>query len=164
MMVSEIIRNCVGGSRQSEADPGQSIAVLVQNIILSPGPLYRVGEWAAPLEAHVLGLTPGQKAKINDDRLARSLEALASERGRSIFFRLALRSIKQFNLDTRRIHHDTTTVTFSGRYESSTTTPRITYGKNKDYRPDLKQLVFGLNVSADGAVPISHQLYSGAGA
>lgn len=161
MLVPEIIRNCVGGSRQAEADHGQSIAILVQNIILSPGPLYRVGEWAAPLDAHVLGLTPGQKATINDDRLARSLEALASERGRSIFFRLALRTIKQFNLDTRRIHHDTTTVTFSGRYERSTTTPRITHGMNKDYRPDLKQLVFGLNVTADGAVPISHQLYSG---
>jgi transposase len=32
---------------------------------------------------------------------------------------------------------------------------------NKDHRPDLKQLVFGLNVTADGAVPISHDIYSG---
>jgi transposase len=32
---------------------------------------------------------------------------------------------------------------------------------NKDHRPDLKQLVFGLNVTADGAVPISHDVYSG---
>lgn len=161
MNVSDIIRSCVGGSREREVDHGQAIGVLVHNLVQSPGPLYRVGDWARPLEAHVLGLTPGQKALINDDRIGRALDALASERGRSIFFRLALRTIKQFNLDTSRIHQDTTTVTFPGRYVSSRTSPVITFGHNKDYRPDLKQLVFGLNVVADGAVPVSHQVHSG---
>lgn len=161
MTVPEIIRGCVGGGRQAEVDHAEAIVVLVHNVVLSPGPLYRIGEWAAPLESHVLGLTPAQKAAINDDRVGRALDALASERGRNIFFRLALRLIKQFNLDTSRIHSDTTTLTLSGRYEGSQASPRITYGKNKDHRPDLKQLVFGLNVTADGAVPISHQIYSG---
>src|SRR5437868_2647422 len=77
MTVPEIIRNCVGGVRQTEVDPGQCVAVLVHNLIVSPGPLYRVGEWASALEPHVLGLGPSQKAAINDDRIARSLEALA---------------------------------------------------------------------------------------
>lgn len=161
MNIADIIRSCVGGSRQSEVDHGQAIVVLVHNLVQSPGPLYRVGEWAEPLEAHVLGLTPGQKASINDDRIGRALDALSSERGRSIFFRLALRTIKQFDLDTARIHHDTTTATLTGRYAGSRMSPVITFGNNKDYRPDLKQLVFGLNVTADGAVPVSHQVHSG---
>lgn len=161
LTVPDIIQSCVGGVRQLDVTHGQSVAVLVHNILLSPGPLYRVGEWAQPLEAHILGLTPAQKGSINDDRLARGLDALASERGRSVFFRLALRTIKQFRLDTKRIHQDTTTVTVCGRYERSTTPPRITFGNSKAHRPDLKQLVFGLNVTADGAVPISHQVYSG---
>ena len=50
---------------------------------------------------------------------------------------------------------------FYGQYKSCYSTPRITEGHNKDHRPDLKQLVFGLNVTADGAVPISHEVYSG---
>lgn len=161
MGVAEIIRSCVGGSRVPDVDHGQAICVLVHNLVQSPGPLYRVGEWVVPLEAHVLGLTPGQKASINDDRIGRALDALSSERGRNIFFRLALRTIKQFNLDTRRIHHDTTTVTVTGRYAGSRVAPQIIFGNNKDYRPDLKQLVFGLNVTADGAVPVSHQVLSG---
>ena len=37
----------------------------------------------------------------------------------------------------------------------------MAHGLNKDHRPDLKQLVFGLNVTADGAVPLSHEIYSG---
>jgi len=52
-------------------------------------------------------------------------------------------------------------VTFHGEYKGSVREPRITHGVNKDHRPDLKQLVFGLNVTADGAVPISHDIFSG---
>ena len=78
-----------------------------------------------------------------------------------MFFRLALRIIKDFKLETRRIHFDTTTVTFSGNYETSRAEPCITFGYNKDHRPDLKQLVFGLNITADGAVPLLHHVYSG---
>jgi len=78
-----------------------------------------------------------------------------------LFFHLAIHIIKQFELDTRRIHHDTTTVAFHGRYDGSVDEPRITRGHSKDHRPDLKQLVFGLNVTADGAVPVSHEVHSG---
>jgi transposase len=106
-------------------------------------------------------LTPEQKAALNDDRVARMLDAIVSERARGLWFRLALRMIKQFKIDTARVHHDTTTVTFHGSYNTSVSEPRITHGHNKDHRPDLKQLVFGLSASADGAVPLNHQVWSG---
>jgi len=93
--------------------------VLVQNLIISPAPLYRIAEWANPFEASALGLSESEKDAVNDDRVARSLDALASEHGRSLFFRLALRMIKQFELETERIHFDTTTVTFHGQYKTS---------------------------------------------
>ena len=56
-------------------------------------------------------------------------------RARSLFFRIALHIIKHFELDTRRIHNDTT-VTFQGQYKTSKSRPQITYGVNKDHRPD----------------------------
>ena len=34
-------------------------------------------------------------------------------------------------------------------------------GHSKDHRPDLKQLVLILTVSADGAVPLAHRLAAG---
>src|SRR5680860_1283551 len=40
-------------------------------------------------------------------------------------------------------------------------TPVITHGHSKDHRPDLKQLVWILTVSADGAVPITYRLADG---
>jgi len=129
--------------------------------MISPAPLYRIAEWANPFDPSALGLNESDKEVLNDDRVARSLDALASEHGRSLFFRLALHMIKQFELETERIHFDTTTVTFHGHYKTSFKEPKITHGINKDHRPDLRQLVFGLNVTSDGAVPLSHQIYSG---
>jgi transposase len=52
-------------------------------------------------------------------------------------------------------------VTLFGQYASSQAEPRIAHGHNKDHRPDLKQLVFGLNVTSDGAVPLLHHVFSG---
>jgi transposase len=161
MTFSRIVSSCLGTPREGLLDHAQTLSILVQNIILSPAPLYRIAEWSAPISPEALGITDAEKQSINDDRVARSLDALASPRARSLFFHLALHIIKQFELDTRRIHHDTTTVTFHGHYEGSIREPRITRGVNKDHRPDLKQLVFGLNVTADGAVPVSHEVYSG---
>ncbi len=160
MAFLRIVGSCLGTGRETPTH-AQTLALLVENILLSPAPLYRIAEWAAPFSAAVLGLTPAEKDAINDDRVARALDALVSLPARSLFFRLALHVIKQFEIDTARIHHDTTTVTFHGQYAESFGEPCITRGINKDHRPDLKQLVFGLNVAADGAVPVAHEVYSG---
>ena len=111
MTFSRLVGSCLGTLRGHVLDHAQTLSVLIQNYILSPSPLYRIAEWAAPFSPSALGLSAEEKAAINDDRVARSLDALASVRAGSIFFRLALNFIKRFELDTRRIHHDTTTVT-----------------------------------------------------
>lgn len=156
-----ILRGCLGSGLQQSLDHAEVLSVLVHNILVSRGPLYRIQEWAQRIEPEALGLTAAQRGHLNDDRIARSLEALASERGRNVFFRLALRVIKDFEIRTPRVHFDTTTVTFCGQYASSRAEPRITHGRTKDHRPDLKQLLFGLNVSSDGAVPLLHHVFSG---
>lgn len=159
--VRRILDKHIHSNRTGTLSHGEAIAFLVHNILTSRDPLYRLPDWAQAIDPGALGLTPEQKMAINDDRIGRALEQLAEYGGRGVFFQLALRSIKLFRLDTSRVHHDTTSITFSGDYRSSQKSPRITRGHNKDHRPDLKQLVFGLNVTADGAVPLSHGVYSG---
>lgn len=156
-----IARGCLGAARPGVLDHARTLCVLVHNILVSPAPLYRIAEWAAPLDPGALGLTPAQKHALNDDRVARALDALGSERARNLWFRLALRVLKRFALRTDRLHFDTTTVTFHGTYAGSVSEPRIVHGYNKDHRPDLKQLLFGLTVTADGAVPVLHRIWSG---
>ncbi|MCK4776647.1 MAG: IS1634 family transposase, partial [Candidatus Krumholzibacteria bacterium] len=55
------------------------------------------------------------------------------------------------------VFFDTTSIYFEGAGSETIGA----HGHSKDHRPDLKQLVFGLNVTADGAVPISHDVFSG---
>lgn len=161
LKLQEIVRSFVGTGRLRAIEHGEALATLVHNILDSPAPLYRIAEWAEPIEPAAFSFTPEQKRGLNDDRVARMLDAIVSERGRGIWFRLALEILRQFKVARDQMHHDTTTVTFCGEYRGSVREPRITHGRNKDHRPDLKQLVFGLTVSADGAVPINHQVHSG---
>jgi transposase len=67
------------------------------------------------------------------------------------------------------LHNDSTTVSFCGAYTSAAMEQRflgrptlaITFGHNKDHRPDLKQLLFILTVTADGGVPLHFRAESG---
>lgn len=139
----------------------KTLCVLIHNILTSPMPLYEIADWIAPLNEESLGLDPGESSKIQDDRVGCALDKFYEGRHKDVFFRLALRAIKIFGLDCSQIHQDTTTVTFSGQYRRWRAREVLTYGKNKDHRPDLKQLVLGLSVTADGSVPLLHQIYSG---
>lgn len=159
--LQSVVSSHVGTGRERLISHGEALCSLVHNILDSPAPLYRIASWAEPFAPHSFTLTSEQKQALNDDRIARMLDALVSERGRGIWFDLALKIIRQFKVATERMHQDTTTVTFHGSYLGSVREPRIAHGHNKDHRPDLKQLVFGLTVSADGAVPIHHQVHSG---
>jgi len=40
------------------------------------------------------------------------------------------------------------------KYPGWSAQERLTHGHNKDHRPDLKQLVLGLSVTADGVFPL----------
>lgn len=161
--LARILDKHIHSNREGKLSHGRAICVLVHNILVARDPLYRLSEWMEPIEPRALALTQEQKLAINDDRMARALDQLAEYGGRGVFFELALRSIELFGLKTDRVHFDTTSVTFSGEYKGSGAAQeaKITRGHNKDGRPNLKQLVFGLNVTSDGAVPLSHGVFSG---
>jgi transposase len=161
MRVREIIGTYMRSDRRMKLEDDKVLTVLIHNILTTPNPLYEMGDWLKPLDSEKLGLSPPEVKFIQDDRIGKGLSRFYQSRHQDVFFRLALRVIKVFELDSSRIHHDTTTVTFAGKYPGWSAQELLTHGKNKDHRPDLKQLVLGLNVTADGAVPISHKIYAG---
>jgi transposase len=123
--------------------------------------LYKLPEWLEAFDMGTLGLTAFTASQFNDDRIARTLDSVYKSNRKQMFFRIALRSIKIFELSYKHIHHDTTSVKLYGAYQNWHNDPVATQGHSKDYRPDLKQLVLGLNVSGDGAVPLLHKVFSG---
>jgi transposase len=161
LRIREIFRTYVKSDARQLMPTEEGVCILLHNILTSPLPLYQIGEWMASRDPETLGLSTGDATIINDDRLGRVLDAVARSNRKTIFFRIALRMIKLFELDCRHVHQDTTTVKFCGRYETWVGNPMAAHGYSKDHRPDLKQLVLGINVVGDGAVPIAKDVYSG---
>lgn len=137
------------------------LMVLIHNILTSPAPLYEIPDWMQPLDLEHLNFELNQVSCLNDDRIGRALLTLYESKHKEIFFRLALRAIKLFEIDCQQIHQDTTTVTFHGKYNPWPASPLLKHGINKDHRPDLKQLVLGMSVTADGSIPLVHKIYDG---
>ena len=73
--IAGIIDRAVPVREIAYATHGQVIEALVANRLTSPSPMIHVGAWARQFAVeHALGLAPGV---LNDDRIARALDALA---------------------------------------------------------------------------------------
>jgi len=148
--------------------PAAVIGLLVRNILVARRPLYGLAEWAAPYDQALLGLEPGDEAVLNDDRVGRTLDRLFDADRASLITGIVLRVIRELGVELAQLHNDSTTVTVSGSYAEADGRPRggkatvaIRRGHNKDFRPDLKQLLFILTVSSDGAAPIACRVADG---
>ncbi len=161
MRIREILSTYMVSDKRMKLDDDKVLTLLIHNILTTPHPLYEMEDWLRPLDAEKLGLSPQEACDIHDDKIGRALFRFYRARHKDVFFRLALRIIKVFQLDCSRIHQDTTTITFAGKYPGWSAKELLAHGKNKDHRPDLKQLVLGLSVTSDGAVPIAHKIYDG---
>jgi len=81
--------------------------------------------------------------------------------------RIIVHMVKEFGIEMARIHNDSTSITFCGEYRDQAPRPdghdppRITHGHNKDHRPDLKQLLWTLSISADGGIPVHYNVDDG---
>jgi transposase len=148
--------------------PSKSLSVLVRNLVVHREPVYAIGEWAGRYDPSVLGLEESDVGLFNDDRLGRALGLLFDADRASLLTRLVTGAINRFDIDVSQVHNDSTSVKFTGSYKGADGSERggkrtvaLARGHSKDHRPDLKQLVFILTVSGDGAVPIAHQVAPG---
>ncbi len=154
--------------RRFRLDPAVAIRLVVVNLLIGRAPLYGLGEWAAPFAPTLLGLGEADTAWLNDDRVGRALEKLFHADRASLLTELIVGVVSEFGVATSELHNDSTSVSVHGAYRGADGTPRggkptpvITFGHSKDHRPDLKQLVWILTISADGAVPMAYRLADG---
>jgi hypothetical protein len=62
--------------RRLRLTPGQVAGVVCRNLVVRHRPLYAIGEWAAAFDPTLLGLSSGDAAYLNDDRVGRALDRL----------------------------------------------------------------------------------------
>lgn len=135
-----------------------SIVAVLKNILVDREALYAIEEW---VERHRPALGEGL-SPINDDRIGRGLDRLHESDRATLQTRIVLKVMKAFELRMDRIHGDTTTVSVTGEYrDQEQGAAQLKRGHSKDHRPDLKQLVYSLCVSSDGAVPVHFKVYDG---
>ena len=114
-------------------------------------------------------MSPAQLPALNDDRVGRCLDRLFDADIPTLTLAVVVHAVREFAVDLDELHNDSTTITFHGDYETAdqerTLRGRlrlaVTWGHNKDHRPDLKQLLYILTVTRNGAVPVQFRVQSG---
>ena len=146
----------------------RAIGVLVRSILVEREPLYRQHETVATFAPWAFGLEDKEAEGLRDDQIGRALERLFDADRGSLLTDVVVAAQQHFGVVLDELHNDSTTVSFAGQYTRATgrsvrgkRAPWITYGFSKDHRPDLKQLLFVLTTSRDGAVPVQFRCEAG---
>jgi hypothetical protein len=130
-------------------------AVLVLCRLLDPSSELHIAEHAYERSA-LADLLGVPAAKVNDDRLYRSLDALVPHKA-ALQVHLKSRLGELFNLDYDLILYDVTSTYFEGLAEGN---PMAKRGYSRDHRGDCKQVCIGLVVSRCG-MPLGYELFDG---
>jgi transposase len=139
--------------------PGQVVEALIANRLTSPSPMVGIVDWARDFAVEEVYGIPA--AALNDDKVIRTLDAVAESRER-IASEVAMAAIDAFGIDVSRIHWDMTSMSLYGDYDAVYEAyPIPDYGHPKDRRTDLKQIQAGLAAAADGGIPFWHNVFSG---
>jgi hypothetical protein len=159
LRIAEIIDELCPVREVAWISHGEVIEALVANRLTAPAPLVRVEEWAAAMAVEeAYGIEPHL---LNDDRIARALDAVAPQLDQ-ITGSAGAAAISEFGVDVARLHWDMTSISLYGAYpDPDGEYPAPRWGHPKDRRPDLKQIQTGLAVSGDGGIPVFHRAYDG---
>jgi hypothetical protein len=140
---------------RADVDHGTVALVLVLNRLTMPLPLYQVADWLAQtVLVHTLGVPA---VKLNDDRLARTLDALQPH-CQAIWQQVAHRALVQAQVDLSVLFYDLTAFVAHGKYAHSR---YVDFGFAHNTPMDKRKFKTGYDVSADGNIPIDYSLWSG---
>ncbi|MGC8699328.1 MAG: IS1634 family transposase [Candidatus Acidifodinimicrobium sp.] len=161
-IVDQVDRLC---PTMSDVSAGQIVMALILDTLAGRSPLYKLELSFVGQDTELLFGEQIAPAKFNDDAVGRSMDALFEVGTGKILTAVVLSAIKEYNLDTQKVHHDTTSVTVYGDYDlyqdSTQSHPFvITRGFNKDHRPDLKQIIQSL-VCVDRGIPVAAKMIDG---
>ena len=159
--------NVVWDEKQCKVDPG----TLAKAVILSTfkeirAPLYKIEDNFKGIDTEALlgvGVLPEY---LNDDAIANMLDRIFQAKTGPLFSTLSLSCHTEFNIPFKRMHSDTTTLSFYGEYqqcENETDNEegeviKVVKGYNKDHLPHCKQIVVGKIVNEHGIALVNSNM------
>lgn len=148
-----INRHCPAGHAQ--VDHGAVAIVLILNRLSAPRGLYQIADWLAETcLVAVLGLPAN---KFNDDRLRRTLEALAPHL-RDIWLDIVHEALVRFDIDVSVIFYDLTAFVLHGEYTGS---KLASFGFAHNTPMNKRKIKDGLDTTQDGNMPLDYGLWPG---
>jgi transposase len=153
LQVRDIInRHC---PTRAQVDHGTGALVMVLNRLTMPLPLYQIADWlGGTVLVYVLDVPA---AKFNDDRLGRTLDAIQPH-CREIWQDVVQRALVQAEVDLSLIFYDLTAYILHGDYSDS---EYADFGFAHNTPMNKRKFKNGLNVAADGNIPIEYAPWSG---
>jgi len=153
--------------RRSAVSHAQALGVLLRSIVVEREPIYRQQESVCGFAPGAFGLGAQAMARLSDDRIGRALDRLFDTDRGALLTEVVVAVGQRFGVTFERIHNDSTSISLCGQYRAAQgrklrgrRAPAIVFGFSKDKRPDLKQLLFILSVTAEG-VPASFRCADG---
>lgn len=159
LCIETLFKDVVPEDPRDKIPVWKTLGIILRNIILERYPLYQIGEWAL----HRNLLSDLQKDSMTDDRIGRALDRLFRSDRATLLTKLVLKAMTTYDIEVDRLHNDSTTISLHGDYKryDNLNAVKPKRGINKDHRPDLKQIIFDLTTSADGAIPLYFKLWDG---
>ncbi len=139
---------------EADVNIGTVIVILCLNRLTAPRPLSGIADWAAKTVIEELTGVPA--SKLNDDRLARALDAIYPHL-REIWTEIAGRALIRYRIDLSLVFYDLTAFYFEGEYKNST---QVTFGYSRQQK-GKKQRKLALNVTARESFPFLYELLDG---
>lgn len=162
--IAEIIDDNVPlDPRRKVLSHGQACVAMITGIMFQVLQLYRLCKFAKETTVMDTIYPDIPHYEYFDDRLADTLDAVFDYGIGNLETQLTRRMIEEFSIQTDLCHNDTTSASVYGNCDKNRTDDSIkmSFGYSKKHREDLKQLVWSLSVSSDGAFPLFQKAYSG---
>ncbi|MFM7406567.1 MAG: IS1634 family transposase [Cuspidothrix sp.] len=178
MELVEEVNKIVGIKTGKNLTSGQVMKAMILNGLgFLSAPLYLFEEFfVGKATEHLIakGILPSH---LNDDRIGRELDKYYRIGTTKIFTTVAIKAAHKFQVETKSIHLDGTSMSVEGEYkkeikEIEKTKPeieqnklekepgikaiKIVHGYSRDKRPDLKQFIIDMICSGDGDTGLFH--------
>ena len=140
---------------RATVDHGAVALVLILNRLMFPLPLYHIADWVA--QTVLVGVLGIPAAKFNDDRLERTLDALAPHL-EAIWLEVASTALQKADIDLSVVFYDLTAFVVHGRYADS---DFIDHGFAHNTPSNKRKFKLALDTAADGNLPWLYRLWSG---
>ena len=138
---------------QMELSPGIAIFAMVLDTLSGRTPLYRLEEFFQEKDTELILGNDVKPELFCDYNVGRVLDKIYDTGTQKVFSQIAQNAIGVFDIDPRRLHFDTTSISVFGDYDFIDPPFKITYGHSKDKRPDLKQFLISM-LCVDRNIPI----------